>query len=103
MALIVGNSGYTHVEALANPASDARLMANTLRAAGFQLIGDGARIDLTKQQFDRAIQEFGRALRGAEVALFYYAGHGMQVREVNWLVPTDARPVSVSDLDFQMI
>ena len=103
VALVVGNSGYTHVEALANPASDARLMANTLRAAGFQLIGDGARIDLTKQQFDRAIQEFGRALRGAEVALFYYAGHGMQVREVNWLVPTDARPVSVSDLDFQMI
>ena len=49
------------------------------------------------------MQEFGRAIQGADVALFYYAGHGMQVDGSNWLVPTDANPTRPQDLEFQMV
>jgi uncharacterized caspase-like protein len=51
----------------------------------------------------QAVQAFGRALAGAEVALFYYSGHGLQVGGVNWLVPIDANPTRSQDLDFQMV
>jgi hypothetical protein len=103
IALVVGNSGYRNVERLANPANDARLIAETLRAAGFTLVGGGAQLDVDKAAFDRVVQQFGRQLGGADVALFYYSGHGMQVQGTNWLVPIDANPSSAKDLDFQMV
>ncbi len=103
IALVIGNSGYRNVERLANPANDARLMAKTLQAAGFALIGDGPQLDLDKPRFDRLIQQFGKVLPGADVALFYYSGHGMQVNGENWLVPVDANPTGPRDLDFQMV
>jgi len=103
VALVIGNSFYRSVDRLANPASDARLIAQTLKEAGFTLIGDGPQLDLDKARFDRNIQAFGRALQGADVALFYYSGHGMQVEGVNWLVPVDAKPTGPRDLDFQMV
>ena len=103
VALVIGNSAYKSVDRLANPANDARLIANTLRDSGFTLIGDGPLLDLDKGRFDRAVQSFGRALQGADVALFYYSGHGMQVEGVNWLVPVDASPSGPRDLDFQMV
>jgi TPR repeat protein len=56
-----------------------------------------------KAHFDRLVQDFGRAIQGADVALFYYAGHGMQVDGSNWLVPTDANPTRPQDLEFQMV
>jgi uncharacterized caspase-like protein len=77
VALVVGNGAYRSVEKLPNPASDARLIAATLKAAGFALVGGGAQIDVDKPHFDRLVHEFGRAVQGAEVALFYYAGHGL--------------------------
>ena len=103
VALVVGNGAYKSVERLANPANDARLIASTLKASGFTLIGDGPQLDLDKAHFDRAVQAFGRALPGAEVALFYYSGHGMQVSGTNWLVPVDANPTGARDLDFQAV
>jgi uncharacterized caspase-like protein len=103
VALVIGESGYRNVDRLRNSSNDARLMATTLRQAGFTLVGDGAQLDLDKTRFDRAVQEFGRALNGADVALFYYSGHGMQVQGVNWLVPVDANPTGARDLDFQMV
>jgi hypothetical protein len=103
VALVIGNSFYRNVDRLANPASDARLIAQTLKDAGFTLIGDGPLLDLDKARFDRSVQAFGRALQGADVALFYYSGHGMQVEGVNWLVPVDAKPTGPRDLDFQMV
>lgn len=103
VALVIGNSAYRNVDRLGNPANDARLIAASLRDAGFTLVGDGPQLDLDKQRFDRALQNFGRALQGADVALFYYSGHGMQVNGVNWLVPTDANPTAPRDLDFQMV
>ncbi len=103
VALVVGNGAYRSVDRLANPANDAKLMADTLRGAGFTLIGGGPQIDLDKNRFNAAVQQFGRALAGADVALFYYSGHGMQVGGVNWLVPVDANPTGPRDLDFQML
>jgi hypothetical protein len=103
VALIVGNSDYRFVSRLNNPADDARLMASTLHDLGFTLIGGGALIDLDKPGLDRAVQAFGLGLRGAEVGLFYYSGHGVQVRGANYIVPIDANATREADVDFQML
>jgi Caspase domain len=103
IALVIGNGAYQSVARLPNPGNDARLIARTLQHAGFTLVGGGPQVDLDKAQFDRLIQQFGRELPGADVALFYYSGHGMQVQGVNWLVPVDANPTSAKDMDFQMV
>ena len=103
IALVVGNSSYQTVASLNNPRNDATLIADTLRKAGFMLIGNRAQLDLDKPAFDKAIQTFGNELMGADVALFYYAGHGVQIRNVNYLVPVSANPVKEADVDFQMV
>jgi hypothetical protein len=103
IALIIGNASYRYVPPLANSGNDARLLAATLRDLDFGLVGGGAQLDLDKQRFESLIQEFGRRAAGAEVALFYYAGHGFQVQGTNWLVPVAANPTRPQDLDFQMI
>jgi membrane-associated protease RseP (regulator of RpoE activity) len=103
VALVVGNSAYRNVTPLDNPARDARLMADTLLSLGFTLIGGGAQLDLDKAGFDAAVQSFGNQLPGANVGLFYYAGHGVQVRGVNYLVPIGANPTKEADVDFQML
>ncbi len=103
VALVVGNASYQHVEQLANPGNDAKLIADTLKKSGFTLVGGGAQLNLDKASFDRLVQEFGKQIQGADVALFYYAGHGMQVENSNWLVPIDANPTRQQDLDFQMV
>jgi Caspase domain len=99
VALVIGNSDYRSVAKLDNPANDAKLMAETLRGLGFTLIGGGAELDLEKAGLDQAVQAFGAALVGAEVALFYYAGHGVQVRGTNYLVPVNANPTREADVD----
>jgi TRAP-type C4-dicarboxylate transport system substrate-binding protein len=103
VALVIGNASYQSVGRLENPLNDARLIANTLRKLGFTLVGNGPLLDLDEPGLRRAVQNFGRALPGADVALFFYAGHGVQVRGNNYLVPIDANPVSEADLDFQML
>jgi hypothetical protein len=103
VALVVGNSLYRYVPRLTNPGNDAKLLAQSLKQAGFQLIGGGAQLDLDKQHFEQAVQDFGRAVDGADVALFYYSGHGLQVGGTNYLVPISANPTREKDLDFQMV
>lgn len=102
IALVVGNSNYQNVARLNNPSNDARLMADTLRALGFAIVGNEAQIDLDKAGFDNAVRTFGRQLQGAEVGLFYYAGHGLQVRGANYLVPVNANPNREADLDYEL-
>src|SRR5258705_13541975 len=80
VALVIGNGTYQNVPRLNNPTRDARLMADTLQALGFTLVGGSAQLDLDKASFDNAIRSFGKQLQGANVAVFYYAGHGLQVR-----------------------
>ncbi len=103
VALIVGNSAYQNVTRLDNPRNDAMLMADTLGGLGFTLIGGRAQLDLDKSALDKAIQDFGRQIQGADVALFYYAGHGVQVSGSNYLVPVNANPTREADVDFQMV
>jgi uncharacterized caspase-like protein len=103
VALVVGNSAYQNVTRLVNPKSDAVLMADTLLGLGFSLIGGGAQTDLDKAALDMAIQNFGQTIQGADVTLFYYAGHGVQVSGSNYLVPVNANPTREADVDFQMV
>jgi cyclophilin family peptidyl-prolyl cis-trans isomerase len=103
VALVIGNSAYQNVTPLDNPRNDARLIAATLAGLGFTLVGGGAQLDLDKARLETAIQDFGRILPGSEVAMFYYAGHGVQLRGSNYLVPVGANPTREADVDFQMI
>ncbi len=103
VALVVGNSGYVHVPPLSNPVNDARLIASTLIGLGFDLVGGGAALDLEKSAFEDVLRKFADAIEGADVALFYYAGHGVQVRGSNFLIPTGANPVREADIDLMLV
>lgn len=88
VALVVGNAAYANAEPLANPVNDAADMAAKLAALGFEVV-DGR--DLGKRELERLIGDFSDRLDGAEAALFFYAGHGLQVDGRNFVVPVDAR------------
>jgi caspase domain-containing protein len=87
VALVIGNATYP-TAALRTPLNDARQMAQLLRELGFTVF---AHENATKGAMETAIVEFGRKLTEGGVGLFYYAGHGLQVRGHNYLVPVDAR------------
>jgi tetratricopeptide (TPR) repeat protein len=103
VALVIGNSAYQTVPKLPNPDSDAKLMSDTLTSLGFFVVGGSARLDLDKAGFDAALQEFKTQLVGADVALFYYAGHGVETHGLNYLVPVDAHPQDEADVFMQMV
>jgi len=86
VALVVGNAGYK-MGPLKNPLNDSRDMARVLRGLGFEVI---ERQNLSREAFSGVVREFGDKLRGASVGLFYFAGHGIQVKGRNFLVPVDA-------------
>lgn len=100
VALVIGNSVYKHAGELTNPKNDATDVSAALKKVGFQVI-DG--FDLDKVSFDRKIRDFANALSGAEVGLFFYAGHGLQVAGQNYLVPTDAELTTAASLEFEMV
>ena len=102
VALVVGNANYVNVPSLDNAGSDAELMASTLKGLGFKLVGGSAQINLDKSAFDGALRNFGSQLQGADVGLFYYAGHGLQLRGANYLVPVGANPTREADADFEL-
>lgn len=100
VALVVGNGAYSSVPALANPSADAEAFGAALQRLGFEVeLG----IDLDLQGMRRAVQAFSRQLEGADVALFFYAGHGIQVYGQNYLLPVDAALETEADLDFAAI
>lgn len=103
IALVVGNSAYQHVPRLTNPDNDARGIAETLKSVGFVLVGGGPQLDLDKAALERAIRDFGDSLKSGDVGLFYYAGHGLQVHGVNYLVPVNANPTREADIDFELV
>lgn len=88
VALVIGNANYQNAPPLANPVNDAEDVAVALRRFGFEVI-DGR--DLDKREMERALARFGRLAQDADAALFYYAGHGMQYRGQNYLLPIDAK------------
>lgn len=99
-ALIIGNSAYQHATSLPNPPRDANLVAESARQAGFDVTLVN---DLTKGDFDQTLREFRQKADGAEVALIYYAGHGIQSGGTNWLIPVDATLAEARDLRFEAI
>lgn len=103
VALVIGNSAYQSVAKLPNPAADAKLMSDTLLSLGFFVVGGGAQIDLDKAGFDNALKAFDKELIGADVALFYFAGHGVETHGLNYVVPVDAHPADEGDVFVQAI
>ncbi|MCJ9700420.1 caspase family protein, partial [Bradyrhizobium sp. SHOUNA76] len=88
VALVIGNSAYKSVPKLGNPANDAGLVGGMLRKAGFDTVD--VKQDLNASEMRKALREFGGRTRDADVAVIYYAGHGMEVDGTNYLIPTDA-------------
>ena len=86
VALVIGNGAYAHVRALPNPTNDARAIAKSLRDIGF-VVTEGTDLDRTAMQ--TTIRDFLRQAARAQVAVVYYAGHGVQVDGRNYLVPVD--------------
>ena len=100
VALVVGNSAYRHTPKLENPKNDAADMSVALKKLGFHVI-EG--FDLDKEAFDAKVRDFAAALKGADVGVFFYAGHGMQASGQNYLVPVDAKLTAVSALNIEMV
>jgi WD40 repeat protein len=100
VALVIGNGSYRHAAKLANPTNDSSDIAQVLRGIGFDVVQGN---DLDKRAMEDKVREFSRKLDGAKVALFFYAGHGMQVAGKNYLLPIDAKLERPGDLDFETI
>jgi hypothetical protein len=97
ISLVIGNGQY-QTAPLKNPVNDAEDIAKVLGERGFEVI---LKINVDKREMEEAIAEFGRKLRQGRVGLFYYAGHGMQVKGRNYLIPVDADIQSESDVRYE--
>jgi hypothetical protein len=100
VALVIGNSAYRHARKLENPRNDAADIGAALKKLDFQVI---AGFDLDKAGLDAKIRAFTAALKGADVGLFFYAGHGLHVSGQNFLVPVDAELTAVTALDLELV
>jgi hypothetical protein len=88
VALVIGNAKYQGAPSLRNPVNDAKAMSDSLSELGFEVI---EATDATQKEMNRAITSFGSKLSPETVALFFYAGHGLQVKGRNYIIPVDAQ------------
>src|SRR5271169_3734070 len=95
VAFVVGNGAYKNVAQLPNPPIDAKAMAATLRNVGFDVV-EGT--NLTRDTMTERLLEFGKKAQGADVAVFFYAGHGIAINGTNYLLPVDADIKSEMDV-----
>jgi uncharacterized caspase-like protein len=95
VAFVVGNGSYKNVAPLPNPPIDAKSMAGVLRNIGFEVV-EGT--NLTRDRMTERLLEFGKKAQGADVALFFYAGHGIAISGTNYLLPIDADIKSEMDV-----
>ena len=86
VALVIGNAKYTNEISLDNPINDANAMATELKKCGFRVL---LHKNLKREAMDKAVREFGDEIKSGGVGLFYYSGHGIQVKDKNYLVPVD--------------
>ncbi|MGC2781896.1 MAG: tetratricopeptide repeat protein, partial [Bradyrhizobium sp.] len=100
MALVIGNGAYAHVQPLPNPPRDARAIARSLHDIGFTVV-EG--IDLDRAAMQAKTRDFLREATRAQVAVVYYAGHGVQIDGRNYLVPTDIALSAGSDVVTAMV
>jgi hypothetical protein len=89
VALVVGNSSYQNVAKLPNPAADASAIAEMFRKAGFDVVD--LQLDAGNLEFKRAIRRFEDAASGADMAVAFFAGHGLELKGTNYMIPIDAR------------
>ncbi|MEO0419711.1 MAG: caspase family protein [Pseudomonadota bacterium] len=101
VALVVANAEYEHTSKLANPLKDAGLVSAALEQAGFDTVELGT--NLTRAQFMERLRAFRSAADGAEAALVYFAGHGIESDGRNWLLPTDTKLDAEKDLPFEAV
>lgn len=100
VALVIGNSAYRYTPRLINPFNDAADITAALQQLGFDV---SEAIDLDKRGFDDALRAFADRIATADIALVFYAGHGLQVSGQNYLLPVDAKLASERDLDFEAV
>ncbi|MET3900954.1 hypothetical protein ABIB57_004922 [Devosia sp. UYZn731] len=100
VALVIGNGAYTHVAPLTNPENDATDVADALGRIGFTVTLAN---DLNANQMRAALHEFSSAASGADMAMIYYAGHGIEIDKQNYLIPVDAALESDRDVSFETI
>jgi hypothetical protein len=103
IALVIGNGAYPNIGELANPSNDARLMADTLRQLGFEVI---EKVNVSQKPMKKAIKAFGNRLNRAgkdAIGLFYYAGHGVQVNGENYLIPVNVEIIDEADVDIEAV
>ena len=98
VALVIGNSAYVHANPLPNPANDAEDMVKKLTELGFA-VTSGKDLDLNGMR--DTVRGFIKNLEGAELAIFYYAGHGLQVKGTNYMVPINAKLATEDDVGFE--
>jgi hypothetical protein len=88
VALVMGNSAYQNVNRLTNPANDSDLMSTTLKSAGFDVVD--LKRDLKASEMRRALRDFSDRVRDADIAIVYFAGHGIEIDGINYVIPVDA-------------
>lgn len=101
IALVIGNSAYRHNVALANPRADAEALAATLKRIGFKSVD--LKLDLTREQLVDALRQFAGEAAKADWAVIYFAGHGLQIGGINYLIPVDAKLASDRDVSFEAV
>jgi uncharacterized caspase-like protein len=100
VALVIGNSAYRHARILGNPRNDAVDIGAALKKHGFEVI-EG--FDLDRAALEAKLREFAGRLRGADIGVFFYAGHGLHMAGHNYLVPVDARLTTASALELELL
>lgn len=100
VALVVGNSDYENFPALTNPANDAGDIARKLQGMGFEVI---LGLDVGRDAFQSALLKFAKEIEGADASLLFYAGHGVQIDDVNYLIPVDADLAQGANISGQAI
>lgn len=101
VALLIGNSAYQSVTPLENPKNDAVVLARRFTSIGFDKVT--LRLDLNAAALRRVLGEFARDAAGADIAVIYFAGHGIEVGGTNYVIPTDAKLAHVDDVDFEAL
>jgi uncharacterized caspase-like protein len=101
VALVIGNSNYRHAGRLTNPVNDAAAVAALLKSAGFAVVEPGSDVGIA--QMRRALSDFADTARDSDIAVVYYAGHGIEVDGVNYLIPVDATLARDFDVEDETI
>ena len=101
VALVIGTGNYSQTNTLKNPVNDARAVAKSLNNLGFDVVQES--YDLGREAMLKALKDFGEVTKGADWIVVYYAGHGMEVKGVNYLIPTDAKLADEEDVDEEAV